>query len=188
MWSRTIQNKGWNWDFLEIVVGEIKFPLVSLEVLYWQNESKYQTRIPTYFVRCFGSGPKVLFLYAEGYSLYNSCGRLLCDPTYFQVDLQFGECSAWPFKPVFSTTAFNIFKGLEFSFLRDWRQGGWQLSIWPPFLTMEAKLTMGWFGWWWNGGTIFQNWSPAREPAPFNNGRKDGQDANVVKIKKIGLY
>jgi len=75
----------------------------------------------------FGSG-LVLFLIAKLFS-YNYCA-LPATTQLFQVDLQFGKCSAGTLNLSFYNPL-NIFKGWVPSFLSGFEDRRWQTSIWP---------------------------------------------------------
>jgi len=175
-----LQNKGLELGLSGNVVEKSNFRWFS-RILYWQNDIE-MTRlgIPTYLSGGFGSGLGT-FLYAEGYSPTTIVGSP-ADPTIP------GGFTVWGnAQPDFNLSfynSFNIFKGLEFSFLVDWRQGGDNINL-TSFLTDGGGTTNGWFGD--DNGDGIPN-GRQREPAPFNNAGRWVQDATFVKIREIGLY
>jgi len=175
-----LQNKGLELGLSGNVVEKSNFRWFS-RILYWQNDIQ-MTRlgIPTYLSGGFGSGLGT-FLYAEGYSPTTIVGSP-ADPTIP------GGFTVWGnAQPDFNLSfynSFNIFKGLEFSFLVDWRQGGDNINL-TSFLTDGGGTTNGWFGD--DNGDGIPN-GRQREPAPFNNAGRWVQDATFVKIREIGLY
>lgn len=175
-----LQNKGLELGLSGTVVEKSNFRWFS-RILYWQNDIK-MTRlgIPTYIAGGFGSGLGT-FLYAEGFSPTTIVGSP-ADPTIP------GGFTIWGnAQPDFNLSfynSFNVFKGLEFSFLVDWRQGGDNVNL-TSFLTDGGGTTNGWFGD--DNGDGIPN-GRQREPAPYNNAGRWVQDATFVKIREIGLY
>jgi TonB-linked SusC/RagA family outer membrane protein len=175
-----LQNKGLELGLSGTVVEKSNFRWFS-RILYWQNDIKMtKLGIPTYLSGGFGSGLGT-FLYAEGYSPTTIVGSP-ADPTIP------GGFTVWGnAQPDFNLSfynSFNIFKGLEFSFLVDWRQGGDNINL-TSFLTDGGGTTNGWFGD--DNGDGVPN-GRQREPEPFNNAGRWVQDATFVKIREIGLY
>lgn len=175
-----LQNKGLELGLSGTVVEKSNFRWFS-RVLYWQNDIE-MTRlgIPTYISGGFGSGLGT-FLYAEGYSPTTIVGSP-ADPAIP------GGFTIWGnAQPDFNLSfynSFNIFKGLEFSFLVDWRQGGDNVNL-TSFLTDGGGTTNGWFND--DNGDGVPN-GRQREPEPYNNAGRWVQDATFVKIREIGLY
>jgi TonB-linked SusC/RagA family outer membrane protein len=175
-----LQNKGLELGLSGTVVEKSNFRWFS-RILYWQNDIE-MTRlgIPTYIAGGFGSGLGT-FLYAEGYSPTTIVGSP-ADPTIPGGFTIWGDA-----QPDFNLSFFNtfsIFKGLEFSFLVDWRQGGDNINL-TSFLTDGGGTTNGWFGD--DNGDGIPN-GRQREPEPFNNAGRWVQDATFVKVREIGLY
>jgi len=136
--------------------------------------------IPLYIAGGFGSGLGT-FLYAEGYSPTTIVGSP-ADPSVPGGFTIWGD--AQPDFNLSFTNSFNIYKGLEFSFLIDWRQGGDNINL-TSFLTDGGGTTNGWFGD--DNGDGTPN-GRQRDPAPFNNAGRWVQDATFVKVREIGLY
>jgi TonB-linked SusC/RagA family outer membrane protein len=175
-----LQNKGLELGLSGTVVEKSNFRWFS-RILYWQNDIE-MTRlgIPTYIAGGFGSGLGT-FLYAEGYSPTTIVGSP-ADPTIP------GGFTIWGnAQPDFNLSFYNtfsIYKGLEFSFLVDWRQGGDNINL-TSFLTDGGGTTNGWFDD--DNGDGIPN-GRQREPEPYNNAGRWVQDATFVKIREIGLY
>ncbi|WP_075352220.1 SusC/RagA family TonB-linked outer membrane protein [Algoriphagus marinus] len=175
-----LQNKGLELGLSGTVVEKSNFRWFS-RILYWQNDIE-MTRlgIPTYIAGGFGSGLGT-FLYAEGYSPTTIVGSP-ADPTIPGGFTIWGNAQP-DFNLSFYNT-FNIYKGLEFSFLVDWRQGGDNINL-TSFLTDGGGTTNGWFD------DDNEDGIPngrQREPEPYNNAGRWVQDATFVKIREIGLY
>ncbi|SEF46539.1 SusC/RagA family TonB-linked outer membrane protein [Algoriphagus boritolerans] len=150
-------------------------------VMYWKNEL-LMTRlgIPTYIAGAFGSGLGT-FLYAEGYSPTTIVG------TPAAADNPGGFTFWGDAQPDFNMSFFNtisLLKGLELSFLIDWKKGGDNINL-TSFLTDGGGTTNGWFND--DDGDGRPN-GRQRPPAPFNNAGRWVQDASYVKIREIGLY
>jgi hypothetical protein len=175
-----LQNKGLELGLSGTVVEKSNFRWFS-RILYWQNDIE-MTRlgIPTYIAGGFGSGLGT-FLYAEGYSPTTIVGSP-ADPTIPGGFTIWGNAQP-DFNLSFYNT-FNIYKGLEFSFLVDWRQGGDNINL-TSFLTDGGGTTNGWFDD--DNGDGIPN-GRQREPEPYNNAGRWVQDATFVKIREIGLY
>ncbi|MFN3998955.1 SusC/RagA family TonB-linked outer membrane protein [Algoriphagus sp.] len=150
-------------------------------VMYWKNEL-LMTRlgIPTYIAGAFGTGLGT-FLYAEGFSPTTIVGS----PA---VPGNPGGFTFWGnAQPKFNMSFFNtisLLKGLEFSFLVDWKKGGDNINL-TSFLNDSGGTTKGWFDD--DDGDGIPN-GRQRPPAPFNNAGRWVQDASFVKIREIGLY
>lgn len=175
-----LQNKGIELGISGTVVEKSNFRWFS-RILYWKNEIE-MTRlgIPTYIAGGFGSGLGT-FLYAEGFSPTTIVGSPAnpANPGGFTI---WGNA-----QPDFNLSFFNtfsIYKGLEFSFLVDWREGGSNINL-TSFLTDGGGTTNGWFDD--DNGDGIPN-GRQREPEPFNNAGRWVQDASFVKVREIGLY
>ncbi|GMQ29430.1 SusC/RagA family TonB-linked outer membrane protein [Algoriphagus confluentis] len=150
-------------------------------VMFWKNDL-LMTRlgIPTYIAGAFGSGLGT-FLYAEGYSPTTIVG------TPANADNPGGFTFWGDAQPDFNMSFYNtlsLFKGLELSFLIDWKKGGDNINL-TSFLTDGGGTTNGWFDD--DDGDGIPN-GRQRPPAPFNNAGRWVQDASFVKIREIGLY
>lgn len=175
-----LQNKGLELGISGTVVEKSNFRWFS-RILYWQNDIE-MTRlgIPTYISGGFGSGLGT-FLYAEGYSPTTIVGTP-ADPSIPGGFTVWGDA-----QPDFNMSFYNTFslmKGLELSFLIDWRQGGDNVNL-TSFLTDGGGTTNGWFDD--DNGDGIPN-GRQREPEPFNNAGRWVQDASFVKVREIGLY
>ncbi|GMQ26788.1 TonB-dependent receptor [Algoriphagus sp. oki45] len=150
-------------------------------VMFWKNDL-LMTRlgIPTYIAGAFGSGLGT-FLYAEGYSPTTIVGS----PA--NADNPGGFTFWGDAQPDFNMSFYNtlsLFKGLELSFLIDWKKGGDNINL-TSFLTDGGGTTNGWFDD--DNGDGIPN-GRQRPPAPHNNAGRWVQDASFVKIREIGLY
>lgn len=175
-----LQNKGIELGLSGNVIENSNFKWFS-RVLFWKNKIEMtKLGIPTYISGGFGSGLGT-FLYAEGYSPTTIVGTP-ADPNIP------GGFTIWGnSQPDFNLSfynSFNIFKGLEFSFLVDWRKGGDNINL-TSFLTDGGGTTNGWFGD--DNGDGIPN-GRQREPEPYNNAGRWIQDASFVKIREIGLF
>ncbi|HAH38348.1 MAG TPA: SusC/RagA family TonB-linked outer membrane protein, partial [Algoriphagus sp.] len=175
-----LQNKGIELGLSGNIIEKANFKWFS-RVLYWRNRIE-MTRlgIPTYLAGAFGSALGT-FLYAEGYSPTTIVGTP-ADPNVP------GGFTIWGnSQPDFNMSFFNtltIYRGLEFSFLVDWRQGGDNINL-TSFLTDSGGTTNGWFNDDNNDGIPNGR---QRGPEPHNNAGRWVQDASFVKIREIGLY
>lgn len=150
-------------------------------VLFWKNDlSMTRLGIPTYIAGAFGSGLGT-FLYAEGFSPTTIVGT----PANAEVP---GGFTIWgDAQPDFNMSFYNtisVLKGLELSFLIDWKKGGDNINL-TSFLNDGGGTTNGWFAD--DDGDGLPN-GRQRPPAPFNNAGRWVQDASFVKIREIGLY
>lgn len=150
-------------------------------VLYWKNTIEMtKLGIPNYLSGGFGSGLGT-FLYAEGYSPATIVGT----PTDPSVP---GGFTIWGnAQPDFNLSFFNslqLFKGLEFSFLVDWRKGGSNINL-TSFLNDGGGTTKGWYDD--DNGDGIPN-GRQRDPEPYNNAGRWVQDASFVKVREIGLF
>jgi TonB-linked SusC/RagA family outer membrane protein len=175
-----LQNKGLELSLSGTVIEKSNFRWFS-RILYWQNDIE-MTRlgIPTYISGGFGSGLGT-FLYAEGYSPTTIVG------TPANPDIPGGFTIWGDAQPDFNLSlfnSFNIYKGLEFSFLVDWRSGGENINL-TSFLSDGGGTTNGWFDD--DNGDGVPN-GRQRNPEPYNNAGRWVQDASFVKIREIGLY
>ncbi|WP_268036367.1 SusC/RagA family TonB-linked outer membrane protein [Algoriphagus sp. PAP.12] len=175
-----LQNKGIELGLSGNVIENSNFKWFS-RVLFWKNKIEMtKLGIPTYISGGFGSGLGT-FLYAEGYSPTTIVGTP-ADPNIP------GGFTIWGnSQPDFNLSfynSFNIFKGLEFSFLVDWRKGGDNINL-TSFLTDGGGTTNGWFDD--DNGDGIPN-GRQREPEPYNNAGRWVQDASFVKIREIGLF
>ncbi|MEN2280976.1 SusC/RagA family TonB-linked outer membrane protein [Algoriphagus sp. SE2] len=175
-----LQNKGLELGLSGTIVEKSNFRWFS-RILYWQNDIE-MTRlgIPTYISGGFGAGLGT-FLYAEGYSPTTIVGTP-ADPSIPGGFTIWGNAQP-DFNMSFYNT-FNIFNGLELSFLVDWRQGGDNINL-TSFLTDGGGTTNGWFDDDNNDGTPNGRQRP---PEPYNNAGRWVQDATFVKVREIGLY
>ncbi len=150
-------------------------------VMFWKNELLMtKLGIPTYIAGAFGSGLGT-FLYAEGYSPTTIVGS----PA--NADNPGGFTFWGDAQPDFNMSFFNtisLLKGLELSFLIDWKKGGDNINL-TSFLNDGGGTTNGWFDD--DDGDGIPN-GRQRPPAPFNNAGRWVQDASFVKIREIGLY
>ncbi|UZD22771.1 SusC/RagA family TonB-linked outer membrane protein [Algoriphagus halophytocola] len=175
-----LSNKGVELGLSGTVIQKSNIKWFS-RVLFWKNEIE-MTRlgIPTYISGGFGSGLGT-FLYAEGYSPTTIVGTP-ADPSVP------GGFTIWGnAQPDFNLSFFNsldIFKGLQFSFLIDWRKGGSNINL-SSFLSDGGGTTEGWFDD--DNGDGVPN-GRQREPEPYNNAGRWVQDASFVKVREIGLY
>jgi TonB-linked SusC/RagA family outer membrane protein len=150
-------------------------------VMFWKNDLLMtKLGIPTYIAGAFGSGLGT-FLYAEGYSPTTIVGSpaVAGNPGGFTF---WGDA-----QPDFNMSFFNtvsLLKGIELSFLVDWKKGGDNINL-TSFLTDSGGTTNGWFND--DDGDGIPN-GRQRPPAPFNNAGRWVQDASFVKIREIGLY
>jgi TonB-linked SusC/RagA family outer membrane protein len=175
-----LQNKGLELGLSGTIVEKSNFRWFS-RILYWQNDIEMtKLGIPLYIAGGFGSGLGT-FLYAEGYSPTTIVGTPAdpANPGGFTI---LGD--AQPDFNLSFTNSFNIYKGIEFSFLVDWRQGGDNINL-TSFLSDSGGTTNGWFGD--DNGDGIPN-GRQRDPAPYNNAGRWVQDATFVKVREIGLY
>jgi hypothetical protein len=150
-------------------------------VMFWKNDL-LMTRlgIPTYSAGAFGSALGT-FLYAEGYSPTTIVG------TPANPDNPGGFTFWGDAQPDFNMSFYNTFsllKGLELSFLVDWKKGGDNVNL-TSYLNDGGATTKGWFDD--DDGDGVPN-GRQRPPAPYNNAARWVQDASFVKIREIGLY
>jgi len=175
-----LQNRGLELGLSGTIVEKSNFRWFS-RILYWQNDIEMtKLGIPLYIAGGFGSGLGT-FLYAEGYSPTTIVGTPAdpANPGGFTI---LGD--AQPDFNLSFTNSFNIYKGIEFSFLVDWRQGGDNINL-TSFLSDGGGTTNGWFGD--DNGDGIPN-GRQRDPAPYNNAGRWVQDATFVKVREIGLY
>lgn len=150
-------------------------------VMFWKNDLLMtKLGIPTYIAGAFGTGLGT-FLYAEGYSPTTIVGAPAAadNPGGFTF---WGDA-----QPDFNMSFYNtisLLKGLELSFLIDWKKGGDNINL-TSFLNDGGGTTNGWFDD--DDGDGIPN-GRQRPPAPFNNAGRWVQDASFVKIREIGLY
>lgn len=175
-----LSNKGIELGISGTVVEANNFRWFS-RVLYWKNELEMtKLGIPTYISGGFGSALGT-FLYAEGYAPTTIVGTP-ADPSVP------GGFTIWGnAQPDFNLSFFNsldIYKGLQLSFLIDWRKGGSNVNL-SSFLNDGGGTTKGWFDD--DDGDGVPN-GRQREPEPYNNAGRWVQDASFVKIREIGLY
>lgn len=175
-----LENKGIELSLSGTVLEKSNFRWFS-RVLFWKNNIE-MTRlgIPNYVSGGFGSGLGT-FMYAEGFSPTTIVGTPVdpSNPSGFTI---WGDA-----QPDFNMSFFNsmnIFKGVEFSFLIDWRQGGDNINL-TSFLTDAGGTTPGWFAD--DNGDGTPN-GRQRDPEPHNNAARWVQDATFVKVREIGLY
>ncbi|SFT37696.1 TonB-linked outer membrane protein, SusC/RagA family [Algoriphagus locisalis] len=175
-----LQNKGLELSLSGTLVDNSNFRWFS-RILYWQNDIE-MTRlgIPTYISGGFGSGLGT-FLYAEGYSPTTIVGTP-ADPSIPGGFTIWGD--AQPDFNLSFSNSFSIYKGIEFSFLVDWRSGGENVNL-SSFLSDGGGTTNGWFDD--DNGDGIPN-GRQREPEPYNNAGRWVQDASFVKVREIGLY
>ncbi|WP_339753273.1 SusC/RagA family TonB-linked outer membrane protein [Algoriphagus aquimarinus] len=150
-------------------------------VLFWKNTIE-MTRlgIPTYLSGGFGSGLGT-FLYAEGYSPTTIVGTP-ADPSVPGGFTVWGD--AQPDFNLSFSNSISLYKGIELSFLIDWRKGGSNINL-TSFLNDGGGTTNGWFDD--DNGDGIPN-GRQREPEPYNNAGRWIQDASFVKVREIGLY
>lgn len=175
-----LQNKGIELSLSGTIIEKPNFRWFS-RVMYWQNRlNMTRLDIPTYTAGAFGSGLGT-FLYAEGYSPTTIVGT----PASAEVP---GGFTVWgDAQPKFNMSFFNTFsiaKGLEFSFLVDWKNGGDNINL-TSFLNDGGGTTNGWFDD--DNGDGVPN-GRQRAPEPYNNAGRWVQDASFVKVREIGLY
>ncbi|MDF2158593.1 SusC/RagA family TonB-linked outer membrane protein [Algoriphagus sp. CAU 1675] len=175
-----LQNKGIELGISGTIIEKTNLRWFS-RVLFWKNEIEMKRLgIPTYISGAFGAGLGT-FLYAEGYSPTTIVG------TPANADNPGGFTIWGNSQPDFNMSFYNtlsILKGLELSFLIDWRQGGDNINL-TSFLTDGGGTTNGWFDD--DNGDGIPN-GRQREPAPHNNAGRWVQDATFVKVREIGLY
>ncbi|WP_026953397.1 SusC/RagA family TonB-linked outer membrane protein [Algoriphagus mannitolivorans] len=175
-----LENKGIELSLSGTPIETANFRWFS-RVMFWKNDL-LMTRlgIPTYISGAFGSGLGT-FLYAEGYSPTTIVGT----PADASVP---GGFTIWgDAQPDFNMSFYNtisLLKGLEFSFLIDWKKGGDNINL-TSFLTDGGGTTNGWFND--DNGDGIPN-GRQRPPAPYNNAGRWVQDASFVKVREIGLY
>ncbi len=175
-----IQNKGIELGLSGTVVDKSNFRWFS-RVLFWKNKAEItRLGIPTYISGAFGSALGT-FLYAEGYSPTTIVGTpaVAENPGGFTF---WGD--AQPDFNLSFSNSLTIAKGLEFSFLIDWRQGGDNINL-TSFLNDGGGTTKGWFDD--DDGDGVPN-GRQRDPEPYNNAGRWVQDATFVKVREIGLY
>jgi hypothetical protein len=175
-----LENKGIELSISGTPIESANFRWFS-RVMFWKNDL-LMTRlgIPTYIAGAFGSGLGT-FLYAEGYSPTTIVGS----PA--NADNPGGFTFWGDAQPDFNMSFYNtisLLKGLELSFLIDWKKGGDNINL-TSFLTDGGGTTNGWFDD--DDGDGIPN-GRQRPPAPFNNAGRWVQDASFVKIREIGLY
>lgn len=175
-----LENKGIELSISGTPIESANFRWFS-RVMFWKNDL-LMTRlgIPTYIAGAFGAGLGT-FLYAEGYSPTTIVG------TPANADNPGGFTFWGDAQPDFNMSFYNtlsLFKGLEFSFLIDWKKGGDNINL-TSFLTDGGGTTNGWFDD--DNGDGIPN-GRQRPPAPYNNAGRWVQDASFVKIREIGLY
>ena len=175
-----LENKGIELSISGTPVETANFRWFS-RVMFWKNDL-LMTRlgIPTYIAGAFGAGLGT-FLYAEGYSPTTIVG------TPANADNPGGFTFWGDAQPDFNMSFYNtlsLFKGLELSFLIDWKKGGDNINL-TSFLTDGGGTTNGWFED--DNGDGIPN-GRQRPPAPHNNAGRWVQDASFVKIREIGLY
>ena len=150
-------------------------------VMFWKNDLLMtELGIPTYIAGAFGSGLGT-FLYAEGYSPTTIVG------TPADADIPGGFTVWGDAQPDFNLSFYNtisLVKGLELSFLIDWKKGGDNINL-TSFLNDGGGTTKGWFDD--DNGDGIPN-GRQRPPTPNNNAARWVQDASFVKIREIGLY
>lgn len=175
-----LQNKGLELGLSGTIVEKSNFRWFS-RILYWQNDIEMtQLGIPTYISGGFGAGLGT-FLYAEGFSPTTIVGTP-ADPSVPGGFTVWGDA-----QPDFNMSFYNtisLLKGLELSFLIDWRQGGDNINL-TSFLTDGGGTTNGWFDD--DNGDGTPN-GRQRPPEPYNNAGRWVQDATFVKVREIGLY
>lgn len=175
-----LENKGIELSISGTPIESANFRWFS-RVMFWKNDL-LMTRlgIPTYIAGAFGSGLGT-FLYAEGYSPTTIVGSP-ANPDNPGGFTFWGDA-----QPDFNMSFYNtlsLFKGLELSFLIDWKKGGDNINL-TSFLTDGGGTTNGWFDD--DNGDGIPN-GRQRPPAPHNNAGRWVQDASFVKIREIGLY
>ncbi len=175
-----LENKGIELSISGTPIESANFRWFS-RVMFWKNDLMMtELGIPTYIAGAFGSGLGT-FLYAEGYSPTTIVGT----PADANVP---GGFTIWgDAQPDFNMSFYNtisLLKGLEFSFLIDWKKGGDNINL-TSFLTDGGGTTNGWFDD--DNGDGIPN-GRQRPPAPYNNAGRWVQDASFVKIREIGLY
>jgi TonB-linked SusC/RagA family outer membrane protein len=175
-----LENKGIELSISGTPVTTANFRWFS-RVMFWKNDL-LMTRlgIPTYSAGAFGSALGT-FLYAEGYSPTTIVG------TPANPDNPGGFTFWGDAQPDFNMSFYNTFsllKGLELSFLVDWKKGGDNVNL-TSYLNDGGATTKGWFDD--DDGDGVPN-GRQRPPAPYNNAARWVQDASFVKIREIGLY
>jgi TonB-linked SusC/RagA family outer membrane protein len=175
-----LENKGIELSLSGTPIETANFRWFS-RVMFWKNDLLMtKLGIPTYISGAFGSGLGT-FLYAEGYSPTTIVGSpaVAGNPGGFTF---WGDA-----QPDFNMSFYNTFKlmkGLELSFLIDWKKGGDNINL-TSFLNDGGGTTNGWFDD--ADGDGIPN-GRQRPPAPFNNAGRWVQDASFVKVREIGLY
>jgi outer membrane receptor protein involved in Fe transport len=175
-----LENKGLELSLSGTPIETANFRWFS-RVMFWKNDLLMtKLGIPTYISGAFGSGLGT-FLYAEGYSPTTIVGSpaVAGNPGGFTF---WGDA-----QPDFNMSFYNTFKlmkGLELSFLIDWKKGGDNINL-TSFLNDGGGTTNGWFDD--ADGDGIPN-GRQRPPAPFNNAGRWVQDASFVKVREIGLY
>ncbi len=175
-----LQNKGIEISLSGTPIQSENFRWFS-RVMYWKNDLVMtKLGIPTYISGAFGSALGT-FLYAEGYSPTTIVGT----PAVAENP---GGFTFWGnAQPDFNLSFFNtlsLLKGLEFSFLIDWKKGGDNVNL-TSYLNDGGGTTKGWFDD--DNGDGIPN-GRQRAPEPYNNAARWVQDASYVKVREIGLY
>jgi TonB-linked SusC/RagA family outer membrane protein len=175
-----LENKGIELSISGTPIETANFRWFS-RVMFWKNDLMMtKLGIPTYISGAFGSALGT-FLYAEGYSPTTIVG------TPANADNPGGFTFWGDAQPDFNMSFYNtlsIFKGLELSFLIDWKKGGDNVNL-TSYLNDGGATTKGWFDD--DDGDGIPN-GRQRPPAPYNNAARWVQDASFVKIREIGLY
>src|SRR5690606_26542064 len=131
-------------------------------VLFWKNDLMMTyLGSPTYAAGAFGSALGT-FLYAEGYSPTTIVG------TPADADMPGGFTVWGDSQPDFNMSFYNtvsLLKGLELSFMIDWKKGGDNVNL-TSFLNDGGGTTNGWFDD--DDGDGVPN-GRQRPPAPYNN-------------------
>lgn len=175
-----LSNKGFELGISGTILEKSNIRWFS-RVLFWKNTIEMTSLgIPTYLAGGFGSGLGT-FLYVEGYSPTTIVGTP-ADPNVPGGFTIWGD--AQPDFNLSFSNSLQLYKGIELSFLIDWRQGGSNINL-TSFLNDGGGTTNGWFDD--DNGDGIPN-GRQRNPEPYNNAGRWIQDASFVKVREIGLY
>lgn len=148
-------------------------------LMFWKNDITIsKLGIPTYTTGGFGVSYGT-FLMKEGEKLGTIVGTPQINP---------GEYTVWGnSQPKFNMSFSNnltIYKNFDFSFLFDWKKGGYNVNLTNLNLD-EGGNSKDWFGD--RNGDGIPN-GKQREPEPFNNAGRFVEDASYIKLREVGLY
>ena len=173
-----LQNKGIELTLSGLLIDKPNFKWNS-RLMYWTNTVIVsKLGIPPYKIGGFGVSYGT-FLIKEGTKLGTIVGTPQISPG---VDTEWGN-SQPDFNASFSNN-FTFFKNFDFSFLFDWKKGGYNSNL-TNLNTDEGGTTKGWFND--DNGDGIPN-GKQRNPAPYNNAGRFVEDASYIKLREVGLY